>query len=183
MGKSLAEPSPTSGLLHGHLLCLHYFMFLSTNFLIGSTVSIDVCPCRWERISSVLFPNKYLLNMPHGYYITRGCSGRSGNCGCCSMYVLCTEYCKRGNNCKNITKWNYFVFSLFMAETHLVQDLTGPNMELFVKLLTNFKKNSILNVLGVLHPLLHRIYFTHKRTTLFFLSTIFVRNQRLNCQV
>ena len=107
-------------------------------------------------------------NLPHEYCITCGCIGRSGNCGCCSMYVLYTEYCKCGNNCKNITKLNYFVFSLFIAETHLVQDLTGSNMELFVKLLTNFKKNFILNVLGVLHSLLHRIYFTHKRTTLLF---------------
>ena len=168
MGKSLVEPSPTLGLLHGHLLCLHYFMFLSTNLLIGSTVSIDVCSCRLERISSVLFPNKYLLNMPHEYYITCGCSGCPGNPGCCSMDILCTEYCKCANNCKNIAKLNYFVFSLFIAETHLVQDLTGYNMELFVKVLTNFKKNFILDVLGVLHPLLHRIYFTHKRTTLLF---------------
>ena len=54
--------------------------------------------------------------------------------------ILCTEYCKCANICKNIAKLNYFVFSLFIAETHLVQDLTGYNMELFVKVLTNLKK-------------------------------------------
>ena len=144
MGNSLAQPFATSGLLHGHLLCLHYFMVLSTNFLVGNTVLIDVCSCRWEQISSDLFPNKYLLSMQHESYITCGCIGRSVNCGYCSIFVLCTEYCKCGNNCKNITKINYFVFSSFIGETHLVQDLTGSNVEFFLKLLTNLQKKQHL---------------------------------------
>ena len=124
MGKSLAEPSPTSGSLHGHLLCLHYFMFLSTNFLIGGTLSIDACSYRWERISSVLFPNKYLLNMPHEYYITCGCCGCTRNCGCCQWMYCVLNIASVPIIAKTLR--NYFVFSLSIAETHLLysQDLT-----------------------------------------------------------
>ena len=48
-----------------------------------------------------------------------------------------------------------------------------------MKLLTNLKKNSILDVVEVLDPLLHRMYFTHNRATfLFSLWTIFVLEPR-----
>ena len=104
MGNSLSELPPPSSSLHGHLLRLHYLISLSTSLLIGNTMSIDACSYGWERTGSVLFPSKYLLNMPHEYYITCGRSGCTRNCGCPSMDVSCTEYCKRGDNCKNISQ-------------------------------------------------------------------------------
>ena len=102
MGKSLAELPPILSSLHGHLLLSPYFIFLSTSLLIGNTVSIDACSYGWEWMGSVFFPSKY-LNMPHEYYITCGCIGCTRNCGCRSVNVSCTEYCKCSNNCKSIS--------------------------------------------------------------------------------
>ena len=65
------------------------------------------------------------------------------------------------------TLHNYFVFNnVHSRGTSSI--FTGPNMELFLKLLTKLKKNSILDVVWVLDPLLHKIYFTYERNTLLF---------------
>ena len=102
MGKPLAELPPTSSCLHGHLLRSHYFIRLSTNLLIRNNVSIEPSFYGWSRTGSVLFPDKHLSNMPHEYYVTCGCSGCTRNCSCRAMDASCTEYCKCGDNCKNI---------------------------------------------------------------------------------
>ena len=139
-------------------------------------MSIDVCLYGWVRIGSVLFPSKHLLDMPYEYYITCGCVGSTRHCSCRSIGVVCTKYSKCGDNCKKISR----LFCIFLVHNKGTSNtLTGSNMELFVKLLTNLKKNSILDVVGAIDPLLHRIYFTHNRTTLlFWLWTIFVLEPR-----
>ena len=84
--------------------------------------------------------------------------------------VCTTSYLYRVLNIASVaiipkTFHNYFVFNnVHSRGTSSI--LTGSNMELFLKLLTKLKKNSILDVVWVLDPLLHKIYFTYERTTL-----------------
>lgn len=76
------------------------------------------------------------------------------------------------------TLHNYFVFNnVHSRGTSSI--FTGSNMEPFLKLLTKLKKNSILDAVWVLDPLLHKIYFTYERNTLLFsLWAIFVLEPR-----
>ena len=101
MGKSLAELPPTSNSLRGHLLRCHYVIRLSKNLLIGSHSFIDATKYGWERVGSVLFPDKSLSKMPREYSITCGCKACTRNCVCRSVEVSCTEFCKCSESCKN----------------------------------------------------------------------------------
>ena len=99
-----AMGKPLLNYLHHRVVCVVTSIVtqLSANLLMGTDVSIDATSYGWERIGSVLFPDKCLSNMPHEYYVTCGCSGCTINCGCRSMETLCAEYCKCGESCKNI---------------------------------------------------------------------------------
>ena len=56
--KSLAELPPSSSCINGHLLRCHYFVRLLANLLIGRGTTIEVISYGWQRIESVLYPDK-----------------------------------------------------------------------------------------------------------------------------
>ena len=101
LGKSLAELPPSSSCINGHLLRCHNFVRLLANLLTGRGTAMEVTSYGWQRIESVLYPDKCLLFMPREYHTTCKCSACTRNCGCRSLQILCTEYCKCGDNCKS----------------------------------------------------------------------------------